>query len=488
MPSYSDKYKKELEYINNFWGKVIIRPKKRERLLNIVLNKPTERMHKNILNIPKSFITPNIPNNKLSENGPGWFSHIFYWDTYFISRGLLRTKKEWILRSMVDNFTYLYNKYGIIPNFNSPASTGRSQPPLLTSMILDTYEAYLDAYNGANPFKKLLHDRQYYNDWLARKFDVAKKEYENVWIDRNGYYHHRVEGYKLSRYGDRDIGYAHSAELESGWDFTSRFYNRCNEFLPIDLNSFLYKYEMDFAKISEYLNLEDQKVWEEKANLRKKEINKYMWNEKAGFFFDYGFKNKRQSNFLSLAGFVPLWTELATADQAAKMVKKLSKFETQYGLTITAEESLASKISLSQIPERYRETIEEVLKPKQWDYPNIWPPLEYLTVIGLLKYGYVEEAMRIMKNSLSAESKIFRKYGTFFEKMDGEIGDVAKSFHYAQQQGFGWTNAVFYRYVKILDAIEAGQKIYVSDNPTTLAALDSKLSKLAPPYKLSIPH
>lgn len=474
--TYSDRYKKELEYIDTFWDKVIIRPKRREKFIGIFFKNATKRMHKNILNIPKSFIIPNAPSTN-SANRPGWFSHIFYWDTYFISRGLLRTKKEWILRSMVDNFTYLYNKYGIIPNFNSPASTGRSQPPLLTSMILDTYESYVAAYEGANPFKKLLHDKQYYLDWLERKFTVAKNEYNHVWIDREGYFHHRAEGYDLSKYGDRDIGYAHSAELESGWDFTSRFYNRCNEFLPIDLNTFLYKYESDFAKISEFLgNAPEVKVWKEQAEKRLNDINKHMWDEKEGFFFDYGFVNKKQSDFLSLAGFVPMWAGLATADQAKKMVAKLKYFETDYGLTITAKESLAPDVPLGKIPQRYRVAVKDVLKPKQWDYPNIWPPLEYLTVIGLLQYGFIEDAKRIMEKSLKAQSGIFAKYKTFFEKINGETGDTAQSFHYTQQEGFGWTNATFYRYVQILDAIEQGQNIYETDNPST------------PPYKLSIPH
>jgi len=62
--------------------------------------------------------------------------------------------------------------------------------------------------------------------------EVAKQEYELVWIDEENAYNHHVQNFGLSRYGDRDIGYAHSSELESGWDMTSRFYNRADQFLP----------------------------------------------------------------------------------------------------------------------------------------------------------------------------------------------------------------------------------------------------------------
>lgn len=476
--SYKDKYKKELEYIDSFWSKSTIKPQKREKILNIILKKSTRRMHKNILSLPKSFIIPNNPSAKTRPTeGPGWFAHIFYWDTFFIFRGLIRTKHEWVMRSMVDNFTFLYNKYGIIPNFNSPASVGRSQPPLLTSMILDVYNGYFFASKGLNPFKKLLHSMDYYKNWLQEATSVAEKEYWKVWIDPDGLYHHKVDGYDLSKYGDRDVGYAHSAELESGWDFTSRFYNRCNEFLPIDLNVFLFKYERDFAKVSNVLgSREEENKWKDRYQKRKDEINKLMWNEKEGFFFDYGYKYKKQSNFLSLAGFTPLWSGLASKSQAARMVKKLPLFETENGLIITAKESLAPTLKLDGIPERFRPAIENILKPKQWDYPNIWPPLEYLTVIGLLKYGYINEATRIMKNSLNAQSKIFDKYKTFFEKIDGVRADITSDYHYKGQSGFGWTNAAFYRYVQILDFIESGKDIYSSPKNSE------------PPYKLSIPH
>ena len=150
------------------------------------------------------------------------------------------------------------------------------------------------------------------------------------------------------------------------------------------------------------------------------------------------------------------------------MVKKLHIFETDYGLVITAKQSLAPKVDLSAIPIRYRAALEGVLKPKQWDYPNIWPPLEYLTVIGLLKYGYVEDAKRIMEKSVKAHAAIFRKYNTFMEKIHGETGDRANTFHYELQEGFGWTNAVFYRYIHLLDDITSGKDIYKqpkSDNP-----------------------
>lgn len=255
--SYAEEYKDCLDYIDSFWDKVTVRPKNRDRLFN----KSQRKTHQNILHVPNSFI---VPNDKK-------FSHVFYWDTFFMMKGLIATKREWLLKSMVENFIYLYEKHGVVPNFNSPASTGRSQPPFLTSMILDTYNGYYFKYLKLNPFKRVFFDIETHNSWLERAVKIAEREYFHVWIDSSSYFHHSAEGFSLSKYGDRDIGYAHSAELESGWDFTSRFYNRCNEFLPIDLNVFLYKYEIDFAKI--YMLLGDgqkEALWKERAEKKKK--------------------------------------------------------------------------------------------------------------------------------------------------------------------------------------------------------------------------
>ena len=431
-------YQDCLTYIDTYWDKIIHRPSRK------VVNQ-------NIITIPYSYFTPNDKK----------FNYVFYWDSFFMFKGLVGTRHEWVMKHMVENFAYLFYHYGLIPNFNAPASMGRSQPPFLSSMILDVYDTAMHGNLLSEPvlsyFSRWLKKSVVSTHWLEKMIRVAKNEYNSVWIDTNNLFHHRVEGYGLSRYGDRDLGYAHSSELESGWDFTSRFYNRCNEFLPVDLNSYLYTYETDFAYVAKLHNKKREQIyWEEKAENRKIEMATLMWNEEEGFFYDYGHRYQRQSDFLSLAGFTPLWAGLATKEQAKKMVKKLLSFETDYGLTITDASSLASSIDLSSIQKRYRPAIEDIVKAKQWDYPHIWSPLEYMTVIGLLRYGFVTDAKRIMKKSQATHAAIFRKYGVFFEKIDGITGDKPDDYNYPSQTGFGWTNAIFYRYSKLLEQLETG--------------------------------
>lgn len=477
---YDEKYRDSLEYIDKYWSKIIFKPSKmqlRYGLNNIPilftnLNSKfllQKKIGRKFIEIPHQYFVPNDQK----------FKYIFYWDSFFMFKGLMGTRREYLMKEMVENFIYLFNHLQIIPNFSAPAALGRSQPPFLSSMVLDAYLTPLNKFNNYKSLKGIqaviykLRNKK----WLEKAINTAKREYEKVWIDNESLYNHSVEGYSLSRYGDRDIGYSQSSELESGWDMTSRFYNRCNEFLPIDLNSYLYKYEMDFAYVGTILgNQHDHEYWLNKANMRKKEIVKLMWNEQEGFFYDYGYRFKRQSKFMSLAGFTPLWTGMATAEQARKMVNKLPKFESKYGLMITAKESLAESIDLSQIQSRYHPSIEEIIKPKQWDFPNIWSPLEYLTVIGLLRYGYIAEAKRIMKNSVEANSNLYKKHKTFFEKINGETGEAGSGALYGDQRGFGWTNSIFHRYVHILDQLDTLASIYIEPKPAI------------PPFHIAILH
>lgn len=470
--TYSEKYNDCLEYIDNYWDKIIFKPSKLHleyKYISIPKLLPDKDNDPHTIKIPYSYFVPNT----------GHFKRIYYWDSFFMFKGLIGTKRQRVMKHMINNFIYLFDKYQIIPNFNAPASINRSQPPFLTSMIIDSYITPINSHRrhryhtGISTHLYKLKNKK----WLQKAISVAKKEYEIVWIDKENLYNHKVDGYTLSRYGDRDIGYAHSSELESGWDMTSRFYNRCDQFLPIDLNSYLYKYEKDFEFFAKLLkNPKEEMYWKEKSELRKKEINKYMWDNDEKFFYDYGYAFQRVGHFFSLASYTVMWAGLATEAQAGHMVKRLDKFETPYGLTISAEESLAKPIDLSKVQRRFHPAINEIVKPKQWDYPNIWSPLEYITVIGLLKYGYISDAKRIMEKSVKSHAALFRKHNTFFEKINGKTGTPGSGALYGDQEGFGWTNAVFYRYIQILDTLKSQHAIYTMPKSST------------PPYELSIIH
>lgn len=381
-------YKNCLGYIENYWKKMTFYVPK------------DKGVH---IGLPNFFVAPS--------SGDGIFENDqFYWDSYFIILGLIESKKVSLAKGMVDNFAYLYKRFGIIPSRNRFYNLGISQTPFLTSMILEIFQV---AKNKA---------------WLRKVVKVAEDELKNYWMDGSEERKHLV--YKgLSRYCDHFVTHL-TAEHESGWDMTSRFNESCLDYIPIDLNSCLYKYEIDLAEIYRVLgNQLKEKYYLSQADERKKTILKLNWNNEKGFFFDYNYKPKKQSDFYSIAGFYPLWAKLASNLQAKKVLNNLKRFEYKGGLANTQRSSLSKKF-------------------KQHDYPNGWPSQQWIVIKGLLDYSFKEDAERLAKKWLDLNKKIFLKTGKFWEKYNVVKCDVGKEGRYPNQTGFGWTNAVFIKLVK----------------------------------------
>jgi len=380
-------YIDSLKYIEDYWEKITCyRPK--DKQLNFGL--------------PKRFVAPN--DSIIFRNDQ------FYWDSYFTILGLVKSKRVALAKGMVDNLCYLFSRFSIVPMRNRYYNLGTSQIPFLTSMMLEVY-----AKDKNIP-------------WLRKTAKVAEGELQKYWMNEDLTEKHIVyQG--LSRYCDHYITHL-GAEHESGWDMTSRFNDRCLDYLPVDLNCCLYKYETDLALINRILkNPEKSEYYKNQADSRKKTINGLMANEELSFFFDYNKLEKRQSSFYSVAGFYPLWAKLAKKEQAALMVKNtLSLFEYDGGIANTQPEGLSKEY-------------------KQHDYPNGWPGQQWIVIKGLLNYGYRKDAERIAKKWLDLNKKLYSVTGKFWEKHDVVNSDIGKynPDRYVTQNGFAWTNAVFVR-------------------------------------------
>jgi len=389
MQDEENKYAQCLRYIRNYWEK-------------ITYYHPKDKIKH--LGLPNKFISPN---NGIFRNDQ------FYWDSYFVIVGLVKAKKVKLAKGMIENFVYLLDRFGIIPMRNRYYNLGTSQPPFLTSMAFEVFEADNNM------------------EWLKSVMIAAETELKKYWMNANLTENHIV--YKnLSRYCDHYITHL-GAEHESGWDMTSRFNDRCLDYLPVDLNSCLYKYEADLSKAYELFNMpRHSKKYKRHAEARKEQMNALMWNDTVNFFCDYNYKNKEQNLFLSVAGFYPMWSGMASAEQASLIVKHaLPLFECECGITNTQSTGLSAD-------------------RKQHDYPNGWPHQQWIIIKGLLNYGYHLEAERIARKWLDMNVRVFMETGKFWEKYNVVNCDinVLNSDRYILQSGFGWTNAIFLRLVK----------------------------------------
>ncbi len=363
-----------------------------------------------LLGLPEPYLVPAY------EEGHEFdFNELYYWDSYFMVQGILNEQHKELAIGILEDLISMFYRFKIIPNASRTYLMGRSQPPLLTSFMWDLYNTY-----DLSP------------KWLKKQMTAAEEEYETVWMGTSKPNWRQV--YKgLSRYYDINM-LNDLAEAESAWDMTPRFGRKALNYLPVDLNTLLYKYETDIAKM--YRLLDDKRTaakWEVAAEHRKSTMNSLMWNSLRGMFYDYNFVKEKRGTVSSLAGFYPLWAGMVEKEQAEQMVKALKRFENKGGLATTDVQPLSQFVPGSM--------------PTQWAYPNGWAPLHFLIVKGLQRYGYNNDAKRIAMKWLKTNLDWFNENGVFLEKYNVVSPDKPPiKGVYPSQTGFGWTNAVFERF------------------------------------------
>jgi alpha,alpha-trehalase len=383
------------EYIAKYWEKV-------------------ERFHpkddESLLGLPKPYLVPSY-----REKTGFDYNELYYWDSYFMVQGMLDPAHKELISGILENLTALFERFKVVPNASRTYLTGRSQPPFLTTFIFDVYQAY-------NPGEK----------WLKQAMDIAQQEYKIVWMGIKKPNERQV--YKgLSRY--YDINYLHDlAEAESGWDMTPRFDRHALNFLPVDLNALLYKYETDFARAARIF--EDKREaahWEDAAAVRKKAMDKLMWDRIRGLYYDYNFVKQKRGNVSSLAAFFPMWAGMVDDKQAEALVKALRRFENKGGVATTDALPLGQFVLGTM--------------PTQWAYPNGWAPLHFIVVKALERYGYHQDARRIAMKWLKTNLHWYQQHHVFLEKYNVVSPEKPPvKGVYPSQTGFGWTNSVFERF------------------------------------------
>lgn len=383
-----------LEFINNEWDGLICNSRGDSKYA---------KNPEDVLYLPYDYVVPN------GEK----FDAMFYWDSYFIILGLKYAGRNELINGIAGNFLYEIANYGKTLKANKAKWSTGSQMPCLSLIIKEAYNIYED--------KK----------WLATAFNFAKKEYNKYWLNEH---HLTLTG--LSRFYDEGDPkelrtHAEKSLAEASWNMSPRFdENDIHDLLPIDLNCNLYQYEKDFGEFAGLLGKEEEAAeWKEKAAARKEIINDLMWSEREGLFFDYNFKSKEKKKVKSLAPYQSLFVKLADDKQAERMKNNLGLFQTNYGLAACSQ--------------GYN------FKDRQWNWPMVFAPLQYICYKGLKNYGYAKEAEEIGKQFVGLVYKNWKETGKIWEKYNGEKGDVQVPFDcYANQSGFGWTNAVAEIFIK----------------------------------------
>ena len=223
------------------------------------------------------------------------------------------------------------------------------------------------------------------------------------------------------------------AACESGWDFSSRWFEdgenlstiHTTEIIPVDLNVLLFHLESTLATAYRYQgNPTLQQHYKQTADARKAAIFQYCWDESSGTFRDYDFVAGKHTEIPSLAMMYPLFFKIASMEQAEQVARYIQTHFLQAGGVVS---------TLNRTGE-------------QWDSPNGWAPLQWITIQGLRNYGFNELADDIQNRWIRLNIKVYKQSGKLVEKynvVDENIEDGGGE--YPTQDGFGWTNGVLLR-------------------------------------------
>ncbi|XP_035713254.1 trehalase isoform X1 [Folsomia candida] len=380
----------------------------------------------------------------------GRFREFFYWDSYWIMKGLLLSEMGTTVRGMLENFVEMVNLLGYVPN-GGRIYFRRSQPPFLTPMV----KLYLD------------HTKDI--DFVRTNLPVLEKEF-NFWVQNRSLTVQSAEGksYRVMRYnveltGPRPESYREDFLLadklnstqekdelyfnlksgaESGWDFSSRWFinpsgdtqgnlshTKVRDIIPVELNALTHlnaKLLADFHRMTGAPTKAAK--YESIAHEWKTMINELLWDEEEGCWFDFEIATKTLRKEFYPSNVVPLWTG---SHNAVSVVNRVVGYLRRSG-------ALAYP---GGIPTSLTHAGE------QWDFPNGWAPLQHLIVDALDNTGNLEAkalAFEIAEKWIATNYAAFKQgKDRMFEKYDVTVvGLPGGGGEYDVVVGFGWTNGV----------------------------------------------
>ncbi|GAB4257911.1 MAG: alpha,alpha-trehalase [Saprospiraceae bacterium] len=379
----------------------------------------------------------------------GRFGEIYYWDSYFTMLGLQADGRKDLIRSMVDNFAYLIDRIGFIPNGNRSYFLSRSQPPFFSSMV-----NLLSEMEGEEVLLRYLPQlEKEHTFWMngaaevepgtahRRVVQMTGSELLNRYFDddpspRPESYREDVELAEKTNRKAEELWLDLRAACESGWDFSSRWLQKDDDLssiittrlIPVDLNCLLFHLEQTMARAHTLAGNEKVAMrLTTAAKLRSEAIQKYCWDAANGWFGDFNFAEGKATVKLTAAAVFPLFFEIATQEQAVSTAEKVKAHLLKPGGLLTSP----------------------VHSGQQWDAPNGWAPLQWMAIQGFRNYGLDELANTIRDRWVALNTKVYQNTGKLVEKYNVEnMNLLAGGGEYPVQDGFGWTNGVLKRLLK----------------------------------------
>jgi alpha,alpha-trehalase len=388
-----------------------------------------------LLPLPNPYIVPG-----------GRFREVYYWDSYFTMLGLKESGENQMIDNMVRNFAFLIENYGHIPNGNRTYYLGRSQPPFFSVMVEllasvegdSVYQEFLPAMEKEYEFwmdgaDKLKPGQAYRRVVRLKDGDILNRYWDDATVPRQESWREDVLTAQRSGRDKTEMYEDLRAAAESGMDFSSRWFAdgknlatiHTTNMVPPDLNALLYHLEWAISKAM--LMNKDSAAGEfrQKAIHRGELIQKYCWNKKVNFYTDYNYRASQQSSHISPGGMFPFCFINENPDYMSFLAAK------------------AAGVIREKLLKPGGVVTTQFATGQQWDAPNGWAPLEWMTIWGLDRCGQKELAADIAARWVKLVERVYKETGRLLEKynvVDSDKGGGGGE--YPDQDGFGWTNGV----------------------------------------------
>ncbi|KAF4123041.1 alpha,alpha-trehalase [Geosmithia morbida] len=382
----------------------------------------------NCTDCPSSF----IPINRTFVVAGGRFREPYYWDTYWIIHGLLRTGGSFIdiTKNTLENFLDFIEQFGFVPNGARLYYLDRSQPPLLSHMVRVYVEHTKDTTILERALPLLVREHEFFmtNRTVDVKIDGRTYKLNRYAVENN---QPRPESYRedyetarnSSYYSDSGIIYPEDRTLtddevkelyanlasgaESGWDYTSRWIAtpedavndvyfplrslNTKEIIPVDLNSILYGNELEISRFyNETGNSTGAEYWGKLAANRSEAMHTVLWNQTHFSYFDYNLTSSSHNLFIPAEpDSSPL--DLRYAPKGKQVVFSVAQFY-PFWMGAAPDYLKNNPYAVQMAYQRVSDYLElraggipatNFRTDQQWDQPSVWPPLMHILMASL---------------------------------------------------------------------------------------------------------
>jgi hypothetical protein len=334
---------------------------------------------------------------------------LFEWDNFFAATLAATYDRDLAYANAMETLNGETGR-GFVPNFARAKdwkSLDRSEPPVGSMTVMALYRQFHDRWFLADAYPRLLR----WNRWWGRNRDVQ------------GYLVYGSDPYDAHwRNAEGTVNTAQAAKYESGMDNSPiydgiTFDKQTHRLLLADVGLMsLYIHDCDaLAEIATELGHgSDAAELGQRADRYRKRLGT-LWDEKTGAFLNKDLRTGALSSRLSPNIFYPLLAHAATPQQAERLV---------HDHLLNPDEFWGEWV----IPSIARNDV--AFSDQNYWRGRIWPPMNYLTYLGLRAYGFEDVRRQMAQKSFDLLMRDRRISGHIRENYNGTTGsgdDVSNS-------------------------------------------------------------